>query len=135
MPLTADRNTPHRSGDTIVLNAAASTTYFAGALICRDANGRAVPGAVSTTLRGVGRCERRVDNAAGANDAKTVEVRKGIFQFANSSAGDLITDADITADCFVVDDQTVAKTNGGATRSIAGKIFDVDAAGVWVDLR
>jgi hypothetical protein len=26
----------------------------------------------------------------------------------------------------------VAKTNGGSTRSVAGKIFDVDAQGVWV---
>ena len=61
-------------------------------------------------------------------------MRRGCFRFANSVAADLIALADIGADCFIVDDQTVAKTNGGATRSIAGKIRDVDADGVWVQI-
>lgn len=42
------------------------------------------------------------------------------------------TAADIGSDCYIVDDQTVAKTNGTNTRSVAGKIMDVDAQGVWV---
>jgi hypothetical protein len=133
--LTGDRNTVARSGNNIVLNAAASKKYFAGALIARDANGRATPGAVATTLKGVGRCEEYVDNSAGADDAVTVKINRGIFQFANSAAGDAITDADIGNDCYIVDDQTVAKTNGTNTRSVAGKVFDVDANGVWVDFR
>ena len=33
---------------------------------------------------------------------------------------------------FVVDDETVAKTNGGGTRSPAGIIADADDQGVWV---
>ena len=33
---------------------------------------------------------------------------------------------------YIVDDQTVAKTNGSSTRSAAGTIVDVDAQGVWV---
>ena len=32
----------------------------------------------------------------------------------------------------MVDDQTVAKTNGGNTRSPAGIIDSVDADGVWI---
>jgi hypothetical protein len=45
----------------------------------------------------------------------------------------LITRAEIGDDCYIVDDSTVAKTNpGGNTRSVAGKIVDVDAKGVWV---
>ena len=55
--------------------------------------------------------------------------------YTQTTVADLITTADIGADCYVVDDQTVAKTNGGGQRSVAGKIFDVDAQGVWVDLR
>ena len=42
--------------------------------------------------------------------------------------------ADVGADCYIVDDQTVAKTNGTNTRSVAGKIIAVDADGVWVKL-
>ena len=64
-----------------------------------------------------------------------VEIEKGIYRFANSTATDAITTADIGNDCYMVDDQTVAKTNGSSTRSVAGKVFDVDSQGVWVDLR
>ena len=53
----------------------------------------------------------------------------GTFAFANSASGDLIARADIGNDCYIVDDQTVAKTNGSSTRSIAGKVYDVDADG------
>ena len=49
-------------------------------------------------------------------------------------AGDLIAQADVGADCYIVDDQTVAKTNGTNTRSVAGKIIAVDADGVWVKI-
>ncbi len=61
-------------------------------------------------------------------------MRRGCFRFANSAAADLIALADIGADCYVVDDQTVAKTSASNTRSIAGKVRDVDAAGVWVEI-
>ena len=43
-----------------------------------------------------------------------------------------ITAADIDASAYIVDDETVAKTDGGGTRSIAGTIKQVDAAGVWI---
>ncbi|CUH67985.1 hypothetical protein TG4357_03322 [Thalassovita gelatinovora] len=50
----------------------------------------------------------------------------------NSAAADEITIADIGNKAYAVDDQTVAKTDGTATRSPAGIIDDVDANGVWV---
>lgn len=130
--LTADRSTPTRKSDLVERPAAATKKYFAGALVALDANGRLVPGAVSTTLKAIGRCEAYVDNSAGADDAVTVKARRGNFRWNNSSAGDAITAADIGSDCYIVDDQTVAKTNGTNTRSVAGKVTDVDAQGVWV---
>jgi len=133
--LTEDRNTPRRSGDNLTLSAAGAKKFFAGALCARDANGRATPGAVATTLLGVGRVRQFVDNSAGADDAVSVDIERGIFRFANSAAADEITAADIGGDCYIVDDQTVAKTDGTATRSVAGKVHDVDAQGVWVDFR
>ena len=51
---------------------------------------------------------------------------------ANSASTDQITLADLGAAVFIVDDQTVAKTNGGGTRSQAGYVVDVDATGVWI---
>ena len=47
---------------------------------------------------------------------------------------DLIAKADIGAICYVVDNQTVAKTDNSTARKAAGKIIDVDADGVWVEV-
>jgi hypothetical protein len=41
--------------------------------------------------------------------------------------------ADVGKQCYLVDDQTVAKTDGTNTRSPAGFVRDVDADGVWVE--
>jgi hypothetical protein len=130
--LTAPRSTPARDGESFSRPVKANAKIFAGALVCLDATGFAVPGAASTTLKADGRAQATVDNTGGVDGALRVEVRPGRFRFANSAAGDAIAAADIGNDCFVVDDQTVAKTNGGNTRSVAGKIVDVDAQGVWV---
>lgn len=132
--LSADRDTLERNGSKLSLPVAASVTCYAGGLAARDANGRATPGATATTLRGVGRFAERVTNGTTAG-AVNVEIEKGIFRFGNSADTDAISTANIGADCYIVDDQTVALTSGTSTRSVAGKIFDVDASGVWVDLR
>lgn len=133
--LTTERNTIERDGSLISLPIAAAVVCFAGAMVARDASGNATPGATSTTLRGVGRVAESVDNSSGAAGDDVVPIEKGIFRFANSAAADEITGADIGNDCFIVDDQTVAKTDGTSTRSVAGVVFDVDSSGVWVDFR
>lgn len=130
--LAAERDTSERNGSNLSLPAAAAKKIFAGSLVARDGSGNATPGAVATTLLGAGRAKETVDNSGGAAGDLSVEIEKGIFRFGNSTAGDLIARADIGNDCYIVDDQTVAKTNGTTTRSVAGKIFDVDSIGVWV---
>ena len=130
--LTADRATPDRRTELLELPAAAAKKFYAGAMAALDAAGRATPGATATTLKGLGRVEMFADNSAGAAGDITVKIRRGCFRWMNSGSGDLITTADIGSDCYIVDDQTVAKTNGSATRSVAGKVHDVDALGVWV---
>ena len=131
--LAKDRNSPARDGKTFDFDVAAAAKIYAGAIVALSATGYATPGATATTLVAQGRAEEQVDNTGGADGDLTVKIRKGVFRFANSSAGDLITIAEIGDDCYIVDDQTVAKTDGTATRSIAGKIVDVDAQGVWVE--
>lgn len=130
--LTTERNAPRRDGTDYSDPVAAATKIFAGALVCLDAAGNATKGAVATTLKAIGRAKRTADNSAGAAGAISVETETGVFRFANSAAGDLIARTDIGATAYIVDDQTVAKTNGGATRSAAGTIVDVDAQGVWI---
>lgn len=133
--LTQGRQTPRRNGDVISLPVAAAKICYGGALACRDASGNATPGATATTLKALGAFRETVDNGLGAAGAVRADIEKGIFRFGNSASTDLIAAADIGNDSYIVDDQTVAKTNGSSTRSVAGKIFDVDAQGVWVDLR
>lgn len=135
--LAADRTTPNRDGRELSLPVAAAAKMYAGALVAMIVSGTGVgnakQGAAATTLRGVGVAIEGADNTSGADAAIRVRVRRGVWQFANSAAGDLITLADVGNDCFIVDDQTVAKTNGTNTRSVAGKVRDVDASGVWVE--
>jgi hypothetical protein len=129
--LTQDRNTPYRTGESFRDPVAASVTIFAGSLVCLDASGNAVPGATATTLIARGRAEEQVDNASGSAGDKTVNVRPGVFRFANHG-GDAIDRADIGGTAWIVDDKTVAATDGSSSRSAAGVIVDLDADGVWV---
>lgn len=133
--LTQDRHTLRRDGGLIEPPVAANTRIFTGALVAINAAGLAVPGSTSATLKGVGAALTFADNTLGAAGAIRVRIDKRPARFANSAAADAISLADIGSDCFIVDDQTVAKTNGSNTRSRAGKVFDVDADGVWVDFR
>jgi hypothetical protein len=132
--LTADRDTPRRDGVQYSDPVAAATVIYAGSLVVLDASGDAVPASTATGLIVRGIAQEHVDNGAGAAGDLRVETRRGVFRLANSAAADLITRAEIGDTAYIVDDQTVAKTDGTGTRSAAGVIRDVDAAGVWVQI-
>lgn len=127
------RNTLERAGDVLDYPVKASVKPIQGGIAVLNA-GYAAPGTTATGLIAVGRFEETVDNSAGANGAVIARVKRGTYKFGNSSAGDLIAQADVGADCYIVDDQTVAKTNGSSSRSVAGKIIAVDTDGVWVKI-
>jgi hypothetical protein len=130
--LTAERNTRFRLGDLRVEPMAATVKIWSGSLVMRNAAGFLTKGATAVGCVGVGRAERTADNT-GVAGAAVIEYRTGSFLFANSAAGDLITIADIGKACFIVDDQTVARTDGTATRSRAGIVDGIEAGGgVWV---
>lgn len=130
--LSADRNTPRRERTTRMVPVAAATKLYGGGMSAINAAGNLVPVTASTTLKGAGRTAKLVDNSTGAAGDQTGEQELGTFRWNNSASADLITRADIGSDAYGVDDQTVAKTNGGSTRSVVGKIADVDDLGVWV---
>jgi hypothetical protein len=134
---TKDRNTEEIApGRTRAFPMQANLQVFAGTIAAINASGDVGKGITSTTIRVVGVFMDAYNNLGGAAGAVTAEVDVGVFgPFANSAAGDLIAAADVGADCFVVDDQTVAKTNGTNTRVRAGKVWQVTAAGVWIDFR
>jgi hypothetical protein len=132
MALTADRNTPRAEGEVkSVLMAAVK--IFAGAIVMRNASGYGTKGAAATGQAGIGRAEEQVDNSGGNAGDLRIKVRPGVFRYANSASSDLIAITEIGKPCYIVDDQTVAKTDGTGTRSIAGFVYDVDSVGVWVE--
>lgn len=130
--LTKDRNTPVREGELFSFGVATNVKIFAGSIVMLNATGYATKGATATGQIAAGRAEALADNTGGADGAISVDVRAGVFKFANSAAGDAITIAEVGDTCYIVDDQTVAKTDGTGTRSAAGKIVGVDSDGVWV---
>lgn len=130
---TAPRNTPAALGDIRKVPLLAATKINQGAMVQIAATGFAVPGSATVANITIGRAEETGDNTAGANGAVSINVRRGIFRFGNSAAGDLIARTEIGKTVYVADDQTVAKTNNVGTRPAAGICFDVDAQGVWVE--
>lgn len=131
--LTADRDTPRRDGEQVSMGVATTKKIFAGSLVMRSATGYATPGAIATGCIGVGRAAETVDNTLGADGALAVLIDKGVYRFKNSAAGEAIAISELGNLCYIVDDETVSKTDNGGTRSIAGRIHDVDSSGVWVE--
>ena len=119
--------------DLVNLPMKAATKIYQGAMVVIDA-GYAAPARTATGLVVIGVALDTVDNTSGAAGALTINVRRGTFKMNNSSAGDLIAQANCGAAVYLVDDNTVALTSGGATRSIAGPAWQIDSDGVWVEL-
>jgi len=131
MALTTDRNTPAREGALFQDPVAASAKIYAGGLVVLNATGYAAPGSTATGLTARGRAEEQVDNSAGADGALSVKTRSGCFRFKNDAS---INRTHINKTAYIVDDETVAATDGTGTRSAAGTIDDVDSDGVWVQV-
>lgn len=135
--LTGPRPQTDRLGNDAIppllkLPVAAGAKIWAGSMVMIDA-GYAKPAATATGKRIAGRAEATVDNTGGAAGALVVTVRRGVFKWNNSASGDLIAQANVPALVYAVDDQTVALTTGGATRSIAGVAIQIEADGVLVE--
>ncbi len=127
--LSQARATDEREGDIRSVPVKAGVTIHQGSLAVLQA-GVAIGAITALSLTGLGRAEETVTGGGADGDVR-VDVKRGVFLFANDAV-DPIALADVGGQAFAVDDQTVAKTDGTNTRSAVGAIFDVDAAGVWV---
>lgn len=109
-----------------------ATTIYQGALVCLDASGFAIPGALATGLVAIGIADDTVANA-GADGAKTITVTSSAtgqdFLFANDGTN-AVTAAHVGRTVYVMDDQTVRSLATGA--SAAGICTRVSSAGVHV---
>lgn len=127
--LAASRQTYKRSGALLSLVVDDAGQVFLGGMVQVNAAGKGVAASATAANVTVGVA------MADAGPGEQFNAEKLVFAFGNSAAGDLITKADIGKSCYVVDDQTVAKTSNSNARPVAGKVFDVDEYGVWVDFR
>jgi len=90
----------------------------------------AAKAADAATLQVVGIAEDTVKGGA-TDGAARVTTKAGVFLFDNLT-GDLVTRSDIGKACYLVDDETVARTSPNNTRAKAGIVDDLEDAGVWV---
>ena len=101
-------------------------------MIARNASGYAAPAADTASFVVMGRGEETKDNSNGANGDLTVLVRrKKAFKYKNSGTN-AATVANIGADLYVEDSETVS-TAGGTNSIVAGKCLGVESDGVWVE--
>jgi hypothetical protein len=129
---TADRDTPKRVGGRRAYPVAASKSCYLGCLAVLS-SGRLQPMTAATSLKCVGVFAQTSLDAA--QDTMVEVERDGEYRFNNSTSGDAIALSDVGADCYGVDDNTVAKTDGSSARSVVGTIVDVDSLGVWVKFK
>lgn len=132
MPLSSDRNTRERDGEDYGYAPAAGQTIFRGAIVCLNASNELVRGSAALNLRCVGVAQNSTLDTSFVGHI--VARRRRSFQLRNSAASDAITLGAVGSQCFISDDDQVALTNGGGTRSVCGIVRHVDAAGVWVEI-
>ena len=132
MALTKDRNTRRRDGELVYFPMKAAAVAHAGGIAVSDA-GYAKPGVKAAGLKVLGRFEEGKSNAAGADGAASVLVRrKGAFAFSNIAGADAVTQAHVGSLVYIEDDETVASPAAG--RSPAGIAIAVSGDDVWVDI-
>jgi hypothetical protein len=91
--------------------------------------GMCVVGGSGAGYIGAGRFAGPIDATGKADGELVVDVDFGVFYWQNSGGADAIGVGDFGKPCYVVDNQTVALTDGTGTRSVAGIVYEVRADG------
>lgn len=131
---TTNRDTRTTGAKIRLVPIAANEVLPAGVIAQVNTSGHGVNATATAANRTIGVNQYRVDNTGGVAGAKKAQIERGVFgPFANSAGADQVTLADLGAPCYVVDNQTVAKTSNTNARPVAGEVFNVDAEGVWVE--
>jgi hypothetical protein len=131
MALTMPRLTVDRKeGELLAVPVAANTKIYKGGLTCANAAGFAVPGADTAGFSFLGVAYEDCDNTGGANGEKSVRVwLRGTFRFKKSGS---ITQANVNASLFIVDDETLALAATTTNDVLAGKLKALEGSDVRV---
>lgn len=125
--MAAPRDTPETTGSYVAL--AAGEALDQGVLAGVGTDGKMYAVANDKALTVIGRVER-----TAASGARAI-VRRGVFNWAQSgtNTANWVTAADIGKTVYVgATASTVSLTPGGAYTNSLGKVWNVDAVGVWV---
>lgn len=116
---------------TVVIPVAKGAVIPAAVLVALDVDGNATEAKKAENLIVVGVSQEAVDNTGGLAGAVTVTVRRGAFVMDNSSIA-AVTQAGAFKDCYLEDSSTV--TSDATKTSVVGKVLQVDADGVVVEI-
>lgn len=130
MALTATRLTPQKETRTFrrFLVTEDEVIFQGGLVMVSTTTDLLLNGATATGAVGAGMAMESVD----ATDDATLYCTVSMLPARWNNSGATIAKGNIGALCYIVDDEAVALTDGGGTRSPAGTIVDVDDDGVWV---
>lgn len=123
-----DRDTAFRGGQVSYYPMAA-TKIYKGTMVVFS-GGYVAPATQTTGVMCVGIASETVDNSDGNAGDKSIKVMRGVAKMTNDT-GTAVVIGDVGKQCYALDNQTVTMDATGA--SVAGRVFDVDASGVWVE--
>lgn len=127
--LTQDRITDKRFPGVMAYPVAATTKIYAGAIVCVNSTGVAVPAADTAGNKVVGIATRTVDNSAGAAGAMWVEVNCPTIARLNATS---ITQAMVGTVMHVVDDNTVDDAVGTNTIKAGVLVEFISTTEGWI---
>lgn len=132
MAATADLNIIRRAAMIASFPVNGGSEIFAGTLVTLDTDGQARAGADTEGFTFVGVAREGVDNTAGADGDKTVEVEQdGAFLLTGSG----FSAASVGQDVYLIDDATIGLANHASVDEYikVGTIIEyVSATQVWV---
>ncbi len=132
--LTSKKENKFQVFTSIELPGKAEQVYQGGLATIDTSTGLVAKAFVSTTLIPIG--TYAVDQLTTSGQTVLVKLSREVRArwYSNSTSTDAIAAAQLGQDCYMVDDQTVAKTSGSSSRSVAGRVWKVDSLkGVLVE--
>jgi hypothetical protein len=131
--LTSDRNTEYSLGDLLSIPVAMGSRIFAGALVCSNPDGYAVPAADTAGLTFQGVATAAADNRNGQDAAVRVVVRRrGRYRLDCASRLD---QSALSALVYAVDEHTVAAAGDVDNDVLVGLVDRVESSDeCWVSV-
>jgi hypothetical protein len=133
--LAASRAKSYETVSSIELVSTAETVWKGGIACFDTSTGLVKKGVASTTLLPIGYYTE--DKVVASGGTVLIELFKEIRiqWFANASGGDAVVASTIGGLCYILDDQTVAVDDETNARSVAGRVWKLDAVkGVCVEM-